>query len=93
MRTLIQLHSANCAACLNAVQDQLRSQQQIRAVHLDAAHGCIEVDHDHDDPEVIVALLQRSLRGWQMAGNGEIVQVPDTPELTHVCRSAHTGTT
>ena len=93
MRTLIQLHNANCAECLNAIEDQLRSQREVRSVHLDAAHGCIEVDHDHDDPEVIVALLRHSLRGWQIAGNGEIVQVPETPELTHVCRVASDAST
>jgi hypothetical protein len=92
MRTLIQLHNANCSECLNAIQDQLRAQQRIRAVHLDAAHGCIEVDHDHDDPEVIVEQLRRSLRGWQIAANGEIVQVPEAPEVTHVCRSARAET-
>jgi hypothetical protein len=89
MHTLIQLHNANCAACLNAIQDQILSQQRVRGVHVDAAHGCLEVDHDHDDPEVLVELLRRSLRGWQIAGNGEIVQVPEAPELTHVCRAAH----
>ncbi len=93
MRTLIQLHNANCAACLNAIQDQLRSERSVGTVHLDAAHGCIEVEHDHDDPEVIVELLRRSLRGWQIAGNGEIVQVPEAPELTHVCLSTGDGST
>lgn len=87
MRTLIQLHNANCAECLNAIQDQLRGQHRVATVHLDAAHGCIEIEHDHDDPDVILELLRSRLRGWRMAGNGEIVQVPETPELTHVCRS------
>ncbi len=93
MRTLIQLHNANCAECLNAIQDQLRDLPRVRAVRLDAAHGCIQVDHDHDDSDVIVELLRGSLRGWQVAGNGEIVQVPETPELAHVCRLAGDGST
>ncbi len=88
MRTLVQLHDANCPECLNAIQDRLRGHDRVRAVRLDTAHGCIVVDHDHGAPEVIVDLLRRFLHGWQVAGNGEIVQVPETPELVHVCRAA-----
>jgi hypothetical protein len=91
MRTFIQLHDANWPECLNAVQDRLRRHDRVQAVHLDTSHGCILVDHDHGEPEAIVDLLRRYLHGWQVAGNGEIVQVPETPELVHVCRATTTA--
>jgi hypothetical protein len=49
--------------------------------------GCVEVEHDHDDPTALVGLLRESLRGWDIAGNGEIVQIGTEAELTHVCNA------
>lgn len=86
MRTLIRVEHANCTHCLNAIEDALMARSLVRAVRLHAADGCIEVDHDHDDPGALVELLQKSLRGWQMAGNGEIVQTPSIPSVAHVCQ-------
>ncbi len=33
------------------------------------------VDHDSDDPALLVAEIHRNLRGWEMADNGEAVMV------------------
>jgi hypothetical protein len=57
----------------------------VQTVHVHAAYGCIEVEHDHDAPDELVELLGSSLRGWQMAGNGEITQISTNPEVAHVC--------
>jgi hypothetical protein len=47
--------------------------------------GCVGVEHDHDDPTALVDLLRGSLRGWEIAGNGEIVQIGTEAELADVC--------
>lgn len=52
---------------------------------MSATAGCLEVDHDHDDPSALTDLLLQSLHGWQVADNGEIVMVTTDPELTHEC--------
>ena len=85
MRTLIRVENANCTDCLNAIQDVLMARSLVRSVQLHAADGCIEVEHDHDEPDALVELLRTSLRGWQIADNGEIIQVPSVPEAAHVC--------
>lgn len=85
MRTLIRVENANCTDCLNAIQETLLARSLVRSVHLHAADGCIEVEHDHDAPDALVELLRTSLRGWQMADNGEIMQTPSIPEVAHVC--------
>ena len=85
MKTLIRVDNANCAECLNEIQDVLMARALVRSVHLHAADGCIEVEHDHDAPDELVDLLGTSLRGWQMADNGEIMQVSTTPAVAHIC--------
>ena len=85
MKTLIRVDNANCPDCLNEIQEALMARSLVRSVHLHAADGCIEVDHDHDAPDELVELLGTSLRGWQMADNGEVMQVPTTPAVAHVC--------
>lgn len=85
MRTLIRVENANCTDCLNAIQDVLMARSLVQSVHLHAADGCIEVEHTHDEPAALVDLLRTSLRGWQMADNGEIMQTPSIPEVAHVC--------
>jgi hypothetical protein len=91
MRTLIRVRNANCPDCLNAIQDELLTRDRVHAVRIHAADGCLEVDHDHDRPDAIVGLLRRSLLGWQIADNGEVVQVAAVPELAHVCHVRHPG--
>ena len=85
MRTLIRVENANCTDCLNAIQDALMERSLVRSVRLHSADGCIEVEHDHDEPDALVELLRTSLRGWQIADNGEIIQVPSVPAAAHVC--------
>ena len=82
MRTLIRVENANCTDCLNTIQDVLMARSLVKSVQLHAADGCIEVEHNHDEPEALVELLRTSLRGWQMADNGEIIQIPSIP---HTC--------
>jgi hypothetical protein len=85
MRTLIRVENANCTDCLNTIQDVLTARSLVKSVQLHAADGCIEVEHNHDEPEALVELLRTSLRGWQMADNGEIIQIPSIPEVKHLC--------
>lgn len=85
MKTLIRVQNANCPDCLNAIQDTLMARPLVRTVQVHAADGCIEVEHDHDAPDELVELLGSSLRGWQMADNGEIMQVPTNPAVADVC--------
>lgn len=85
MKTLIRVDNANCTDCLNVIQDVLLARSLVRSVRLHTADGCIEVEHDHDEPDALVELLGRSLRGWQIADNGEIMQTPSVPAVAHVC--------
>lgn len=90
MKTLIRVENANCTDCLNAIHDVLMARSRVQSVHLHAADGCIEVEHHHDEPDALLDVLRTSLRGWQMADNGEIMQTPSIPAVAHVCH--HSGT-
>lgn len=70
---------------MNAVRDELLARPLVRHVRMSAMSGCLEVDHDHDDPSALTGLLQQSLRGWQVTDNGEIVQLTTNPTLTSEC--------
>lgn len=75
MKTTVGLASSNCSWCLNAMAERLAAQPLVRNVHVNAAAGCLEVDHDHDNPEALVAKIHDDLRGWATADNGEAVMV------------------
>ncbi|HXH58165.1 hypothetical protein [Iamia sp.] len=85
MRTVIRVESANCSWCMNAVRDELLARPLVHHVQMSAMAGCWEVVHDHDDPSALVDLLQQSLHGWQVASNGEIVQVTTSPVVAGEC--------
>lgn len=85
MRTLIRVRNANCTYCMAAVREELLARPLVHAVRMSAMAGCLEVDHDHDDPSALTDLLQQSLRGWQAADNGEVVSVTTSPELSEEC--------
>ncbi len=89
MRTLIRVRNANCTECLNAIHDELLARDQVRAVRIHTADGCLEVEHDHDEPGELIALLQRSLHGWQIADNGEVIEVESIAQIAHVCHLGH----
>ena len=85
MRTRVRVADANCPYCMNDVRDELLSRPLVHGVHTSAVAGCLEVDHDHDDPGALIAVLQRSLHGWQIADNGEVVMVMTHSELDDEC--------
>lgn len=68
--------------------DQLRARPLVRRVHLAASAGCLVVDHEHDDPGALVAGIQHDLRGWELAGNGEVVMVDLAVHEDSQCRWA-----
>jgi copper chaperone CopZ len=90
MRTLVQVENANCSYCMNDVRDELLARPLVRGVRLSATAGCWEVEHDHDDPQALTELLQRSLHGWQVSDNGEIVEVVNNPTQSGEC-TVHTA--
>jgi len=85
MRTLIRVENANCTYCMNAVRDELLARPLVHNVHMSPTPGCLEVDHDHDDTSALTGLLERSLRGWQVESNGEIVEITTNPTLSDAC--------
>jgi hypothetical protein len=90
VQTIVQLANSNCIWCLNAMAHQLRARPLVRRVHLDASAGCLVVDHDHDDPGALVAGIEHDLRGWELAGNGEVVMVDLAVHEESRCRWAGT---
>jgi copper chaperone CopZ len=86
MRTLISVENANCSYCMNAVRDELLARPLVHHVEMSPRAGCLEVEHDHDDPSALVGLLRQSLHGWRVTDNGEVVMVMTKPGLAHVCR-------
>lgn len=88
MRTLIQVDNANCVSCLNDARDALLARPLVRAVRSTATAGCWEIDHDHDDLGAITDLVRETLRGWEVADNGEIVMIATNPEVRDRC-AAH----
>lgn len=90
MRTVVGLANSNCAFCLNLMSGRLAARPLVRSVHLDAAAGCLVVDHDHDDPEALVAQIHDDLRGWEVAENGERLMVDLGVHEESACPSART---
>lgn len=74
-RTLIEFRGANCSWCLNNMLSHLRSHDSVIAAEFQAGKGCIEVDHDAEDFEQLLAGVESDLRGWRLADNGERVMV------------------
>ncbi len=93
MRTIVGLANSNCSWCLNVMADRLAARPLVHAVHLDATSGCLVVDHDDDDPAVLVAEIHSNLRGWEMADNGEAVMVDLGVHEASACRRAATAPT
>jgi hypothetical protein len=85
MRTLVHVETANCMYCMNEVRDELLARPLVHDVHTTATAGCLEVEHDDDDPSALTDVLRRSLHGWQVADNGEVVSVRTTPEVADHC--------
>lgn len=75
MQTVIQLQNSNCGRCLDIMSNRLLARPLVRQVHVDASTGCLLVEHDHEDPGLLVAQIHDDLRGWELADNGERVMV------------------
>lgn len=88
MKTVIGLANSNCSFCLNAMAERLAERPLVNAVHVNASAGCLEVDHDHDDPEALVAKIHDDLRGCVTADNGEVVMVEIDVHEESLCRLA-----
>ena len=84
MRTVVHVENANCTYCMNEVREELLARPLVHAVHTSATAGCLDVEHD-DDPSALTDVLRRSLHGWQVADNGEVVSVRTMPELADHC--------
>ena len=72
MHTAIDLGNSNCPTCLNAMVDDLRAHPQVTRVHSNAAIGCLEVEHNFEDPAEIIDSIRANLRGSVQASNGEL---------------------
>ncbi|HET9731513.1 MAG TPA: hypothetical protein VFP54_02455 [Acidimicrobiales bacterium] len=75
MRTVVELGNSNCTLCRDAVIDHLMTRPLVRQVHPDSSAGCLVVEHDHDSPAALLAVIEDDLRGWELADNGERVMV------------------
>lgn len=88
MQTIVGLANSNCSWCLNTMSDRLAARPLVRSVHLNAASGCLVVEHDHDDPAALVAEIHDDLRGWEVGDNGETVMVDLDVHEESACRLA-----
>jgi len=86
MQTIVQLGNSNCGSCLNAMADHLRGQSLVRRVRLNQATGCLVVDHERADPSSLIAEIRGIVRGWELAGNGEVVIVELDVHEERECR-------
>lgn len=85
MRTLIELGNSNCPWCLNSMVDDLRASPHVFGVRSNAAYGCLEVDHDLDDPADVVVIIRDDLRGSIQASNGEVTMIELHPHPSAEC--------
>lgn len=85
MKTFIRLDNANCSDCLNTVSAELTDRPLVNSVELSATSGCLEVDHDNDDPQALLDVLNSSLHGFVLADNGEVVYVQSGAKLSPTC--------
>jgi hypothetical protein len=90
---LCTVENANCTWVHERRTRRAARPPLVRHVRMSAMSGCLEVDHDHDDPSALTGLLQQSLRGWQVTDNGEIVQVNHQPHAHQRVRLARPGRT
>lgn len=74
-----------CTYCMHDVRKALFARPLVHHVRMDSVAGCLQVDHDHDDPTVLTGLLRQSLRGWEIAGNGETIMISTTSKLSDGC--------
>jgi len=70
------------------MSDRLAARPLVRSVHVNAAAGCLVVEHDHDDPAALVAEIHDDLRGWEVGDNGETVMVDLDVHEESECRLA-----
>lgn len=75
MRTVVELGNSNCTLCRDAVIAHLMTRPLVTRVRPDSAAGCLVVEHDHDSPAALLAVIRDDLRGWKLADNGERVMV------------------
>ncbi|MGH9104429.1 MAG: hypothetical protein ACRDZX_01060 [Acidimicrobiales bacterium] len=68
--SLIQLSNSNCPWCLNNMVDRLQAHPAVRGVRLDAATGCLRVDHDCSDIADLMAGIRGNLRAPAMVAVG-----------------------
>lgn len=84
MQTKLQVQNANCTFCMNAVKKELLERPLVNDVRSSATEGCWVVDHD-DDPAALIAILNQSLHGWNIATNGEIISVTTDSRISDHC--------
>lgn len=85
MLTSIDVEGANCLFCLNSAKEALLANPKVHVVHVDAESECFQVEHDLPDAGELKVILDRSLRGWAVASNGEVKMVPTSSALATGC--------
>jgi hypothetical protein len=85
VHTIIDLGNSNCSWCLSAMAEHLRANDLVGEVRINASTGCLEADHDFDDPASVIATITQNLRGSVQASNGESVLVALHPHVASEC--------
>jgi copper chaperone CopZ len=80
MQTEARVGGANCSLCLNDLIEHVRSVKGINAVDYSIADGCVAIDHDLLETDVL-DLIGTSLHGVAMASN-EVVMTIVTPTIS-----------
>jgi copper chaperone CopZ len=78
--TELRIEDANCSLCLNDIIDRLRAADGINSVDSSIAEGCLAVDHELTESDLI-AWIGDSLHNVAMASN-EIVMSSVVPSIS-----------
>ncbi len=86
MLTSIEVLNANCSYCLHSAREALLKYPGVQDVRIHQSDGYLQVEHNLRDPTELTSVLGRQLRGWTVAGNGEVEMTHTSPTVVDNCK-------
>ena len=85
MKTSVRIENTNCTYCVDDARRVLLESPLVQIVEMNAATGCLDVEHGFEGVSAITGLLRDAALNWEVADNGEIVMIASTCESSGRC--------
>ena len=85
MKTVVRIENTNCTYCVDDARKVLLESPLVHSVEMNAATGCLDVEHDFEGVSALTGLLRDAALNWEVADNGEIVMIASTCESSGRC--------